>query len=280
MPRKPLLAFASISLAFLMGCQTNGTSTAPKTASSSTSPVAASTAQAAPAAPKPAPAIPNPDPYWPPNGVFPGKGDVQHHASFRNTNHQRRTLFAERRKVDQNSLVFVGDSITQGWKTLEQDFATLGIKIANRGISGDTTPNLLYRLQDDVLSLHPRGLVILIGTNDLNADTTPTDVAENLRAAYAMIRQSYPDIPIALCYVMPRGAEKGFPEKVHHLNGLLDGIAHDDAHTTICDTYTIYVQEDGTSLPEVFHDRLHPNAAGYVKWQSALLPILSSWNLR
>src|SRR5687768_6520843 len=98
------------------------------------------------------------DPFWPADGVFPVPGRTSS-SGFRAKNVERRTLFAERRAQDQDAIVFVGDSITEGWRTLEKDFAELGVKVANRGIGGDTTPNLIHRLDDDVLSLHPRALV-------------------------------------------------------------------------------------------------------------------------
>jgi lysophospholipase L1-like esterase len=223
--------------------------------------------------------VPLPDPYWPANDEFPGQGKPQRTNGFRNNNYVRRHLFAERRALDQNALVFVGDSITQRWKTLEEDFASLGVKIANRGVDGDTTVNLLYRLEDDVLILHPRALVILIGTNDLKVGNNPADAVANIQEIVTRIRQRYPDIPIALCRVLPRGPENNFPEKVRQLNSLLDEMAASARHVTLCDTYGVFAQPDGSSLPEDFKDRLHLNAVGYAKFHAVLAPVLAGWKL-
>ena len=86
-------------------------------------------------APKPAPVQPVPaalpavpvDPFWPTGGVFEGKGHTSSWSGFRAKNLMRRTLFAERRAQDQDAIVFVGDSITEGWHTLEADFADLPV---------------------------------------------------------------------------------------------------------------------------------------------------------
>jgi len=242
-------------LLILAGCQT-----APKPAAPAAAPVAAV------------------DPFWPANGVFDAKGQTSGWSGFRAKNLERRTLFAQRKAQDQGGIVFVGDSITEGWHTLEQDFAGLGLKVVNRGIGGDTTPNLLYRLQDDVLDLHPRALVVLIGTNDLGQHTSPEDIAANLQVFHRRVRAACPEIPIAWCLVMPRLGDDTYPERIKVLNGLLAGIAASDPRVTLCDTFSPLALPDGTSKPEDFvPDRLHLNPAGYAVWRATLYPIVSAW---
>jgi lysophospholipase L1-like esterase len=234
-----------------------------------------------PAAPvPPVAAVAKPDPFWPADGVFEGKGRTSSWSGFRDKNVERRTLFAQRRAEDQQGIVFVGDSITEGWHTLEQDFAGLHVKVVNRGIGGDTTPNLLYRLQDDILSLHPRALVILIGTNDLGEHTEPAVIAGNLRLLHTRIRAAYPKIPIAWCLVMPRRGDDTYPQRIHELNSLIEQLAQSDPRITLCDTFAPFALEDGSSKAEDFvPDHLHLNPAGYAVWASVLDPVLSGWNL-
>lgn len=235
-------------------------------------------AQAAAPAETSAPAV---DRFWPADGQFPVPGKTSSWSGFRAKNVQRRTLFEERREQDQNAIVFVGDSITEGWRTLEQDFADLGVKVANRGIGGDTTPNLVYRLQDDVLSLHPRALVILIGTNDLGENTAPELIASNIRELHRRIRAAYPKIPLAWCLVMPRTGDKEYPERIRALNALITDFAKSDPLLTLVDTYTPLAQPDGTSKPEDYSkDRLHLNPNGYTVWRAAVHPVLESWHLK
>lgn len=234
---------------------------------------------AGPAAPAAAPAS---DPFWPADGAFPVPGKTSSWTGFRAKNLQRRTLFAQRKDQDRDAIVFVGDSITEGWKTLDQDFADLGVKVANRGIGGDTTPNLVYRLQEDVLSLQPRALVFLIGTNDLNEKgTEPTLVANNCRELLKRVRAAYPKIPVAWCLVMPRGkADNDFPVRIRDLNARLKEMVKTDANATVCDTFTPFAQENGAAKPEAFvPDLLHLNATGYGLWRDAIKPIIASWKL-
>jgi lysophospholipase L1-like esterase len=220
------------------------------------------------------------EPFWPAGGVFPGQGHTSSWTGFRAKNLERRTLFAQRQAADQNAIVFVGDSITEGWHTLEQDFAGLNVKVVNRGIGGDTTPNLLFRLQDDILSLHPRALVILIGTNDLGEHTPPADIAGNLRELHARIRAACPRIPIAWCLVMPRSGDDTYPQRIPELNTLIAQLAKDDRRITLCDTFTPLALADGSSQPGDFvPDRLHLNAAGYAVWEKAIYPVLAGWKL-
>lgn len=262
---KSRLLFALLPLLF-GACQTAKRASAP----ASTTAVAPSTAPAA-----------SRQDYWPADGRFPGRGRVSSWPQFRQHNAHRRALFAAERAQDQDGIVFVGDSITEGWQTLAQDFADVGVKVVNRGIGGDTTPNLLYRLQDDVLSLHPRALVILIGTNDLGEHTPPADIAANLAELHRRIRAAYPRIPIAWCLVMPRGDGPQYPAEIRQLNQLIRRLAATDPRITVCDTYTPLATPQGTDKPQDFHpDNLHPNAAGYVVWRAALHPIVAGWHLK
>jgi lysophospholipase L1-like esterase len=220
------------------------------------------------------------DPYWPADGKFSVPGRTSSWSGFRAKNIERRTLFAQRRAEDQNAIVFVGDSITEQWSTLEEDFADLGVKVANRGIGGDTTPNLIHRLKDDVLSLHPRGMVVMIGTNDLGEHTSPEQIASNLKVVHQQIRAAYPTIPIAWCTVMPRAASDTFPERIRDLNSQIAAMVAADPNATLCDTFTPLALPDGSSKPEAYvPDRLHLNATGYKIWRAAVHPILASWKL-
>lgn len=219
-------------------------------------------------------------PFWPADGRFPGQGHVSTWTEFPKHNAERRTLFAARHDQDLDGVVFVGDSITEGWQELAADFADLGVKAVNRGIGGDTTPNLLYRLQDDVLSLRPRALVILIGTNDLGSGTTPQQSAANLADLHRRIRSAFPRIPIAWCLVMPRGDGPQYLAQIAELNGLIRKLAATDPRITVCDTFTQLAGPDGRENPANFlPDHLHLNANGYAAWRAALHPIIADWKL-
>src|SRR6516225_4067028 len=98
---------------------------------------------------------------------LPGQGPIRRYDWFRKLWSERRTKWAARIETDRHAVVMLGDSITQGWG---DDFTGWfpGMKIANRGISGDTSRGVLIRLKEDVLDLQPQAIVLLIGTNDLD----------------------------------------------------------------------------------------------------------------
>src|SRR5690606_31024805 len=124
---------------------------------------------------------------------------------------ERRSKWASRAEQDRGAVVLLGDSITQGWG---EDFSAWfpGMKIANRGISGDTTRGVLIRMDVDVLKLNPRAVVLLIGTNDLEEKATPETIAANLELILRRFQQHDPKMPLILCEVFPSAASKSRPK--------------------------------------------------------------------
>jgi lysophospholipase L1-like esterase/poly(3-hydroxybutyrate) depolymerase len=205
----------------------------------------------------------------PPSSACPGAGPMQSGLWFRQLWSEKRKAWAAAKQADQGAVVFFGDSITQGWGSLAEDFPKL--KVANRGISGDTTRGLLTRVRGDVLDLHPRAVSILIGTNDLDQGAEPEVVLANLKALIAELRAADPALPIVINQVMPRGKRDGlYPDKIQKLNALYRETFAGDAKLRFCDTWTLFDDGSGTCKKEEFPDMLHPNAAGYAKWKTAL----------
>lgn len=202
---------------------------------------------------------------------FPGRGVVWTGDHWNN----RRNLFWTEREKDQGAVVFFGDSITEGWRTLDKDFP--GLKTSNRGISGDNSRALLFRLQEDVLDLKPRAVSILIGINDLASGGAPADIASNIREIIAGIQKARPGTPIVLNKVMPFGnAKPGVPQNILALNRLIDAIAIGRPYLKVVDTYTLFAGPDGKPSLDEFPDTLHPNAKGYAKWKAAIEPAFAA----
>jgi lysophospholipase L1-like esterase/dienelactone hydrolase len=209
----------------------------------------------------------------PPSNLCPGDGPMQSGLWFRNLWKSRREQWAKDKQQDQGAVVFFGDSITQGWGSLAKDFPNL--KVANRGIGGDTTRGLRARIAGDVLDVHPRVVSILIGTNDLDQGGQPQVIADNLKAIVAELHIANPAMPIVINKVMPRGAKPGlFPEKIKTLNALYEQAFKDDPKVAFCDTWSLFNDGNDTCKKDEFPDMLHPNAAGYAKWTAELKPIL------
>lgn len=207
---------------------------------------------------------------------LPGAGPIRRYDWFQNLWAQRRSAWAARAELDRYSLVFLGDSITQGWGDRMGD-AFPGVKVANRGISGDTSRGVLIRLEEDVLSLDPIGVVLLIGTNDLEEGADPETIAANLRLILAALKRHNPNLPIVLCQVFPSSASKKRPgDSIRKLNALYADVVKGDPQVTLIETWTLFANDQGDAKEAEFPDLLHPNATGYAKWGAALRPVLAT----
>jgi lysophospholipase L1-like esterase len=211
--------------------------------------------------------------------TLPGEGPLHREDWFRNVWNERRSAWAPRVAADRGALVFLGDSITQGWgDNLGGAFA--GVKVANRGISGDTTRGVLFRLQEDVLALDPRGIVLLIGTNDIGERAAPELIARNMQRILAELKEHSATMPIVLCQVLPSSNQKDRPaDKIRELNRLYAETVQGDPQVTLLDTWTLFADAEGDAKLAEFPDLLHPNAVGYAKWAAAVRPILATLGL-
>jgi lysophospholipase L1-like esterase len=215
---------------------------------------------------------------FPEDAAFPGQGPIRKYDWFTKHWIERRTQWWNDREQDRGAVVFLGDSITQGWETLAQDFPDL--KVANRGISGDVTRGVLYRLKEDVLDLNPAAVVLLIGTNDLEEGGEPAVIANNVNEIVGACRKAHPRLPVVLCIVMPSSGTKKRPAaQIKDLNARLAALATSHPDVTLCDTWTPFANAEGDARTDEFPDLLHPNAAGYAKWTSALRPVFAKLRL-
>ena len=207
---------------------------------------------------------------------LPGAGPIRRYDWFKNLWTEKRSGWAKQVEKDQKSLVFLGDSITQGWgDDLGGSFP--GVKVANRGISGDTTRGMLIRLKDDVLALNPAGVVLLMGTNDLEEKAEPETIAANLKLILAALKKHDAKMPVILCQVFPSSASKSRPaDKIKQINSLYAAAVKGDPQVTLIETWTLFANEQGDAKAAEFPDLLHPNKAGYAKWAAALRPILAT----
>jgi lysophospholipase L1-like esterase len=169
----------------------------------------------------------------------------------------------------ENRVVFFGDSITDGWK-LDEYFP--GKPYLNRGISGQTTSQMLVRVRQDVIDLQPKVVIILAGTNDIAGNTGLTGL-EDIEANYATLAElaRLHDIRLIYSSVLPvheyteRAGDmyrQRPPEKIVALNNWLK--AYCGAHDCLyLDYFSAMVDSQGHLKKELADDGLHPNAAGY-----------------
>ena len=185
---------------------------------------------------------------------------------------------------DVGAVVFLGDSITQGWNSLSNDFPNL--HVANRGIGGDITSGVLYRLDADVLSLNPAAIVLLIGTNDAGDDAEAEDVANNTKLILQAIKKFNPNLKVVVCKIMPRGevSPQGAPPplaaKIQKINSLVEDYVKSEPQFAICDTWSAYADANGAASVLNFQDDLlHLNPTGYTVWKAALDPVLTRMHI-
>ncbi len=179
------------------------------------------------------------------------------------------------------AVLFVGDSITEGWEWADgehwkKDFAPLGA--ANFGIGGDTTQNLLWRLENgDVGALKPRVVVLLIGTNNLGRENaSPADVARGIEAVVTRLRAGFPEAKVILhgifpCDYSPKAEVRQRVKDVNALLSRLDGLG---GQVVFRDIGSIFLEPDGSILPAVSNDGLHLTPEGYRRWASVLEPLV------
>jgi lysophospholipase L1-like esterase len=207
---------------------------------------------------------------------LPGAGPIRRYEWFQSLWRERRSAWARRVGQDRNAVVFLGDSITQGWGG-GLGAAFPGLKVANRGISGDTTRGVLVRLEEDVLTLDPAAVVLLVGTNDLEEGATPEVVAGNLRLILAALERHDPRMPIVLNQVFPSSAAKKRPaSQIQAVNALYQAAVKNDPRVTYLETWPLFADPGGDANAEEFPDLLHPNEAGYARWAAALRPVFAT----
>ncbi len=207
---------------------------------------------------------------------LPGAGPIRRAGWFERLWTKRRSQFAADAPQQSGAIVFLGDSITQGWQDdFRGDFGETNV--ANRGISGDTTRGMLLRTDDDVLSLDPAAVVLLMGTNDLEEGAQPSVIADNVALIIDRLKKHNSKMPIVWCNVFPSSDKKKRPaDKIKEVNSLVAAKVKGDPQVTVIDTWILFANENGDAKKSEFPDLLHPNAAGYAKWKTALTPVLET----
>lgn len=164
-------------------------------------------------------------------------------------------------------VVFMGNSITQGWITKVPEFFE-GRPYINRGIGGQTTPQMLLRFRQDVLKLWPKVVVILAGTNDIAGNTGPSSlemIEDNIRSMTELAQAH--GIQVVLCSVLPAydypwREGKDPANKIPELNKRIQQYAAASG-AVYCDFFSAMADERN-GLPEALSaDGVHPNEAGY-----------------
>lgn len=197
-----------------------------------------------------------------------------------NRNQKRHDGFLARIKQGPVGLLFLGDSITDGWPGRSKDtwakFAPY--QPANFGISGERTEDVLWRITNGELDgIDPKAVVIMIGTNNIGhfGDEKPEWVAAGVKKILEVVHEKLPKAKILLLGVFPRGATKedGKRQRVDAINALIKNFA-DGKVVTWLDVGPKFLDTQGNLPKEIMPDALHPNAQGYQVWFDTMWPVL------
>ena len=189
---------------------------------------------------------------------------------------------SELKKIDEpNRVVFMGNSITEGWSNFDKDFF-INNPFINRGIGGQTTPQMLIRFIPDVVNLNPKAVVILAGINDIAENTGPItleNIAENIISMAEIAKAN--DIKVLICSTLPAidfpwspGMEPG--PKVIKLNSILSAYCDSNDIPYVDYFSAMSDKKGGLKVPEytTADDLVHPNLAGYKVMEKIILKAL------
>jgi lysophospholipase L1-like esterase len=187
---------------------------------------------------------------------------------------KRHDAMNERIKKGNVDLVFIGDSITQGWegagKEVWKEF--YGERNAvNLGIGGDRTQHVIWRLDNGNLEgIEPKLAVIMIGTNNSNSNK-PEEIADGITAIVDQLKTKTPNTQILVLGVFPRGAGPDNRQRQvnEQTNAIVSKLA-DDKAVHYLDIGKQFLAEDGTLSKEVMPDLLHLSPKGYRIWAESI----------
>lgn len=180
---------------------------------------------------------------------------------------------------DQNvETVFIGDSITEMWAIAQPDLFSNGV--VNRGVSGQTSPQILLRFMADVIALRPKAVHLMCGVNDIAGNTGPTTPEDFKNNVCAMLDLARTDgIAVILGSITPITAlpwaiDVGHPGAwVSELNGWLKTLAEDRGLTYV-DYFTCLADDDGSLRSDLTRDGVHPQRSAYALMRDLLNAVL------
>jgi lysophospholipase L1-like esterase len=184
--------------------------------------------------------------------------------------------------ADKLDVLFVGDSITGGWRDIgkeiwEKEFVPL--HAVNIGIAGSQTKHLLWQFENGAIDgIHPRVVVLMIGVNHLLASPSHStaDIARGISTVVAKLREKLPHTKVLLLGTFPKDKSPVSPDriKIRELNSLIAKL-DDGKNVQYVDLAPKFLDAVGVLSPEISPDGVHLSPAGYAVWGEQLKPILN-----
>lgn len=196
---------------------------------------------------------------------MPEKSNAQDWANLAKYENQNASILPK--KSGEKRIILMGDSITEFWLKIHPDFFE-GKPYLDRGISGQTTPQMLIRFRPDIINLQPDVVVILAGVNDIAGNTGPTTPEKILGNIMSMVELAKVNkIKVILCAVLPANDFYWRPnnkaaETIIQLNQLIQSYAKQQ-HVPYVDYHTAMADTKNGLPKEYSNDGVHPNLKGY-----------------
>lgn len=192
---------------------------------------------------------------------------------------ERQAAMRERDKPEDVDVVFLGDSITEGWEDTGKDVwksALAPLKSANFGINGDRTQHVLWRLRTgkELQQLRPKVIVLLIGTNNLGSNSAG-EIVEGITAIVTELHKQHAQTPVLVMGLFPRRPDAANPvrNKIQDINKQIAKLDN-GKDTRFLDIGQQLLETDGTLSKEIMFDYLHLTEKGYQIWADAVRPML------
>ena len=193
---------------------------------------------------------------------------------------RRQEKINARAKQGEVDLIFIGDSITQGWEGDQAvpvwDKFYGKRKAMNAGIGGDRTQHVLWRLDNgNIDDITPKLAVVMIGTNNSGTDS-PEDIAAGISAIVGKLREKLPDTKVLLLGIFPRGPDADDAKRKSNIatNDIIKSL-DDGKAVYYLDISQDFLADDGTLSREIMPDLLHLSAKGYEIWAEATEPTVA-----
>jgi len=199
--------------------------------------------------------------------------------------------FLARGKAGPIGVLFLGDSITEGWTKAPHVWEHFYGKLepANFGIGGDQTQHVVWRIENGELDgIHPKVVVLMLGTNN-SAGHTAEEIAAADKKIIGLIRAKIPETKVLLLAIFPRGARKDAKGVITE-TAVADAAKRmavitatnaelakldDGVNVRYLDIGEKFLGQDGRIPWQLMPDQLHPTAAGYELWAEAMQPLLT-----
>lgn len=173
------------------------------------------------------------------------------------------------------SILFIGSSSIQHWKSLAEDFPELSV--INRGFGGSEINDSTFFADRIVAPYHARAIVMYAGDNDLQDGGTPEQVRDDFAAFVRKARAVDPGVPMAFIAIKPSVARAVLLPKIRQANALVRDYASTQKDVSYLDVFTPMLSADGRPQPDLFgDDGLHMNRKGYQLWIGIIKPWLDA----